>query len=88
MIDIDGLEGIKFTGTELRIMELLGDGKPHFIVDILEELFDPYTTRKNLSNFISSIRGKIQPMGFGVLVCFERRKMQYRLVKLLGDIIP
>lgn len=78
-----------FTKTQQIIIDMLSDGKPHFITDLIRAC-DGQAKLSAVQMHISNIRSKIRPKGMDI-VCLNEGNMQYRrkryqMVRLLSDI--
>lgn len=78
------------TGTQKRIISVLGDGLFHNQSELKACLNDELTTVKTLSVHLVKLREKIRPMGYGIetVINLQRRKGQrvsYRLVRKVLD---
>lgn len=63
------------TPTQKRLMEVLGDGGPHTVEELLPKLNDELSTTNNLQMHISFLRDRLQQEGKTVIN--ERRDGAY-----------
>lgn len=74
-----------FTKTELRMLVLLADGKPHTRKELHKCLEDEMGPLVNIKPHIQAIKRKIQPHGEDIVcVLGQRRIISYRRVKVLN----
>lgn len=77
------IDETKFTPTELRILRLLNDGRPHLRDDIHKECFDSLTDIGVVSNNISRIRKQVRRVGQDVVCTLVGGRVNYQHVILL-----
>ena len=70
-----------FTKTELAILKILSDGRPHLISEMKYELDD--LGQINLKVHISNMRKKLKPSGQGIVCVFIQRQTGYQHVRFL-----
>lgn len=63
---IQGLEGIRFTPTELRILALLEDGQFHVRAEVYNCFNDVQSSSGNVRGVISFLRKKLLPRGYDI----------------------
>jgi len=76
----------KHTPTQQRILDVLSDGCPHPMTELLVCLPDPVAnTRKNVAWHLVELRKKLRPVGQDILCQFLNRRLYYRHVRLLAS---
>jgi hypothetical protein len=74
----------KFTPTQIVILKLLNDGKPHLREELFSALTVPdITNRLYLNQHISDLRKRLRPMGHEIVCEILNRRISYRHVRLL-----
>lgn len=80
-IPLEGLEGVGFTATQLKILELLMDGKLHTREEIHSCLPDDLGAKTNIHSHITTVRNKIRDAGYLIVIQFRNRVPMYLLSK-------
>ena len=72
-----------FTPTQVRILQVLSDGKKHDKKELRECLGDDLTSDKTLSVHLCFLRKKLQAIGEDITTELTYKKWAYRHVRLL-----
>lgn len=77
------------TKTQRRIYEVLRDGEPHTMEEVLAAMPDPLCEKQNVRNHISIMRKVLRPAGFDILrvLGFQRFK-PWVMVRLMSALCP
>lgn len=82
------LADVSFTPVQRKILAILADGEPHPSREMVGQVLDdPMSTKLNLSDHITSIRGKIKRFNHTIVCEFRKRTMHYRYVIHLNSLI-
>jgi hypothetical protein len=76
-------EGNGWTPTQARIMEVLGDGKPHARDELVACLEDEMSEWRNVAPHLTAVRKKLRPSR-DVICQVVNRAFMYRLVGLVN----
>lgn len=80
------MEQIKFTKTELRMLEVLSDGYPHTRLELFACCGDQLSdARSTVLVHIANIRKKIRPIGEDIDCCIKNRKIHFRHIRMLKN---
>jgi hypothetical protein len=71
--------GLKLTPTEQLLYDALGDGKPHYPLDLME-MMDELAVRADLHNHISRLRKKLNTVGEDIVCQLTGKIVAYRRV--------
>ena len=80
-VELPGLEEIRFTPTQRRIVDLLSDGEPHDKAEMRLCLYDDLGGDNNVHYHICQIRKLLLPVGYLIMIQFRGRTPLYRLVQ-------
>lgn len=75
--------GIRFTSVQVRMLDVLKDGKPHTKEELFACLEDDMATMKAIRKHISLIRTQLRTIGEDVVCEFHARRFKYRHVRIL-----
>lgn len=70
-----------FTPTEVRILNVLADGQPHPVAELMKCLDDELAERVNLQMHISRIRKKLAPVGQWIVCQVGEGPRSYRHIQ-------
>lgn len=78
---MSGMNG--YSPTQVKILQLLSDGKPHTREEIHALLIDELCQIEMVSVHISRIRKHLRPKGEEIICELANRRIHYRHVRLL-----
>lgn len=73
----------RFTPTQQKIIDILADGMPHLPLELMACMPDEIPSFSGLGMHISNMRKVLRPKGMYVLCELHKRKVHYRLVRLV-----
>lgn len=75
---------MEFTPTELRMLEVLSDGRQHTRKELHACLYDELSSLKTVKFHVSTLRKKLERRG-ETIVCVLNNGVHYRHVRLLAS---
>lgn len=76
---------VNYTPMQRKIMDVLGDGEPHSVTELLDHLDDPYLDRRVLKVHISLLRKKLKDDGHDVVYVATGKSVGWGY-RLVGDL--
>lgn len=74
-----------WTPTEKKMLDLLGDGNPHFPEELHACLEDELSSVSAIRPHLTRIRDRLRPQGQDILCEYKNMKYMYRHVRLLSN---
>jgi len=73
-----------FSETQIAILRVLNDGKPHLRDELINLLPNPeFSDRTHFNDHLTALRKKIRPLGHEIVCELLNRRVSYRHVRLL-----
>lgn len=78
-------EGVSYTPTQRRLLDVLADGMPHRREELHACLGDELSSRNNLEVHLTHLRKRLNRQGLHVVCESNGKWSRYRLVRLLAS---
>ena len=81
------MESVKYSKTQLAILDVLKDGLPHLRDELIKCLGDPLVERVYLNQHLARLRKLLRPSGEDIVCELLNRRISYRHVRLLASAV-